>query len=84
MNISHVNIVNMEGRDQSQVKIKFKKFEKVKSVPKDVPESHNDDSQMGCGRMDRIWVISAQMVKQSILIFSPLPLADQVLSLVAM
>ena len=76
MNISHVNIVNMEGRDQSQVKIKFKKFEKVKSVPKDVPESHNDDSQMGCGRMDGIWVISAQMVKQSILIFSPLPLAD--------
>ena len=32
------------GRDQSQVKIKFKKFEKIKSVPKDVPESHNDDS----------------------------------------
>ena len=34
----------MGGRDQSQVKIKFKKFEKVKSVPKDVPKSHNDDS----------------------------------------
>ena len=32
------------GRDQSQVKIKFKKFKKVKSVPKDVPKSHNDDS----------------------------------------
>ena len=34
----------MGGRDQSQVKIKFKKFEKVKSVPKDVPKSHNDDN----------------------------------------
>ena len=43
INISHVNIENMGGRDQSQVKIKFKKFEKVKSVPKDVPKSHNDD-----------------------------------------
>ena len=43
INISHVNIVNMGGRDQSQVKIKFKKFEKSKSVPKDVPKSHNDD-----------------------------------------
>ena len=44
INISHVNIENMGGRDQSQVKIKFKKFEKVKSVPKDVPKSHNDDT----------------------------------------
>ena len=34
INISHVNIENMGGRDQSQVKIKFKKFEKIKSVPK--------------------------------------------------
>ena len=34
----------MGGRDQSQVKIKFKKFKKVKSVPKDVPKSHNDDT----------------------------------------
>ena len=33
----------MGGCDQSQVKIKFKKFKKVKSVPKDVPKSHNDD-----------------------------------------
>ena len=33
----------MGVRDQSQVKIKFKKFEKVKSVPKDIPKSHNDD-----------------------------------------
>ena len=33
----------MGGRDQSQVKIEFKKFEKIKSVPKDVPKSHNDD-----------------------------------------
>ena len=38
INISHVNIENMGGRDQSQVKIKFKKFEKVKSVPKHIPE----------------------------------------------
>ena len=44
INISHVNIENMGGRDQSQVKIKFKKFEKVKSVPKMYPKSHNDDS----------------------------------------
>ena len=34
INISHVNIESMGGRDQSQVKIKFKKFKKVKSVPK--------------------------------------------------
>ena len=34
INISHVNIENMGGRDQSQKKIKFKKFKKkVKSVP---------------------------------------------------
>ena len=32
INISHVNIEVMGGRDQSQVKIKFKKFEKTKSV----------------------------------------------------
>ena len=43
INISHVNIENMGGRDQSQVKIKFKKFKKIKSVPKDVPNSHNND-----------------------------------------
>ena len=34
INISHVNIENMGGCDQSQVKIKFEKFKKVKSVPK--------------------------------------------------
>ena len=34
MNISHVNTENMGGCDQSQKKIKFKKFKKVKSVPK--------------------------------------------------
>ena len=44
INISHVNIENMGGHDQSQVKIKFKKLEKTKSVPKNVPKSHNDDS----------------------------------------
>ena len=38
---------NMGVRDQSQVKIKFKKFEKSKSVPKDVPKSHNDDKGEG-------------------------------------
>ena len=43
INISHVNIENMGGRDQSQVKIKFKKFKKIESVPKDVPKSHNND-----------------------------------------
>ena len=41
--IGHVNIENMGGCDQSQVKIKFKKFENNKSIPKDVPKSHNDD-----------------------------------------
>ena len=41
IDISHVN---MGGCDQSQVKIKFKKFEKSKSVPGDIPKSHNDDS----------------------------------------
>ena len=44
INISHVNIENMGGHDQSRKKIKFKKFEKVKSVPKDVPKCHNDDT----------------------------------------
>ena len=43
INISHVNIENM-SRDQSQVKIEFKKFEKIKSVPIYVPKSHNDDT----------------------------------------
>ena len=43
INISHVNIENMGGRDQSRVKIKFKKFKKSKSIPIDVPKSHNDD-----------------------------------------
>ena len=38
----------MGGHDQSQVKIKFKKFEKTKSVPKDVPKSHNDDKMKRC------------------------------------
>ena len=33
----------MGGRDQSQVKIEIKKFEKMKSIPIDVPKSHNDD-----------------------------------------
>ena len=51
INISHVNIENMGGRDQSQLKIKFKKFEKVKSVPKDVPKSHNDDNGENIFRM---------------------------------
>ena len=44
INMSHVNIENMGGRDQSRMKIKFKKFEKVKSVPKDVPKCHIDDN----------------------------------------
>ena len=39
-----MNIENMGGCDQSQVKIKFKKFKKIRSVPKDVPKSHNDDT----------------------------------------
>ena len=46
INISHVIIENMGGCDQSQVKIKFKKFEKIKSVPKDVPKSHNNDKRV--------------------------------------
>ena len=46
ININHVNIENMGGRDQSQVKIKFKKFKKVKSVPEDVPKCHNDDTRL--------------------------------------
>ena len=41
----------MGGRDQSQVKIKFKKFEKVKSVPKDIPKSHNNDTRLCWGRL---------------------------------
>ena len=45
INISHVNIENMGGRDQSQVKNKVEKFQKVKSVPKDIPKSHNNDRE---------------------------------------
>ena len=51
INISHMIIENMGGRDQSQVKIKFKKFKKVKSVPKDVPKSHNDDNYLFLSRL---------------------------------
>ena len=32
------------------MKIKFKKFEKVKSVPKDIPKSHNDDRHESHGQ----------------------------------
>ena len=58
INISHVNIENMGGRDQSQVKIKFKKFEKSKSVPKDVPKSHNDDINVPIASTERpkLWL----------------------------
>ena len=46
INIGKRNIENMGGCDQSQVKIKFKKFEKTKSISIDIPKSHNDDSYM--------------------------------------
>ena len=59
----------MGGRDQSQVKIKFKKFEKVKSIPKDVPESHNDDT-MNTHRNKRSrsgdWVINKNNPKVAV------------------
>ena len=42
----------MGGRDQSQVKIKFKKFEKVKSIPENIPKSHNDDRCNDQGHLD--------------------------------
>ena len=49
INISHVNIENMGGRDQSQVKIEFKKFEKkVSPFRINVPKSHNDDKSELC------------------------------------
>ena len=45
INISHVNLENMGGCDQSQVKYKsLKSSKKSKSVPKDIPKSHNDDT----------------------------------------
>ena len=37
------------------MKIKFKKFEKVKSVPKDIPKSHNDDKKLRLRRVGDIW-----------------------------
>ena len=43
INISHVSIENMGGCDQSQKKIKKIKVQKIKSVPKYVTKSHNDD-----------------------------------------
>ena len=33
INISHVNIENMGGRDQSQIRDEMKKFKKIKSIP---------------------------------------------------
>ena len=46
INISHVNIENMGGHDQSQVKNKSLKIFKKKVSPfhKHVPKSHNDDT----------------------------------------
>ena len=43
LNISHVNIEDMGGRDQSQVKITLKSSKKVSPFQIDVPKSHNDD-----------------------------------------
>ena len=55
----------MGGRDQSQVKIKFKKFKKVKSVPNDVPKSHNDDTrwQSGPDTWDSVHRVNDQIKK---------------------
>ena len=46
INISHVSILNMGGRDQSQMKNKSLKSSKKKVSPfrNDVPKSHNDDT----------------------------------------
>ena len=44
INISHMNMENVGGHDQSQVKIKFKKFKKLSPFRKDIPKSHNDDT----------------------------------------
>ena len=44
----------MGGHDQSQIKMKFEKFEKVKSVPKDVPKSHNDDKRLPRASLDNV------------------------------
>ena len=46
INISHVNIENMGGRDQSQVKNKsLKSSKKLSPFRKHVPKSHNDDRE---------------------------------------
>ena len=41
-----MNIENVGGRDQSRVKIKFKKFEKLSPFPKTYQKSHNDDNEV--------------------------------------
>ena len=43
INISHVNIENMGGRDQSQVKIIIKSSKKVSPFRKTYQKSHIDD-----------------------------------------
>ena len=44
INISHVNIENMGGRDQSQVKNKvLKSSKKVRLSNENIPKSHNND-----------------------------------------
>ena len=55
INISHVNIENMGGRDQSQIK----SSKKVKSIPKGVPKSHNDNNRMD-PHMDPIKTFASQ------------------------
>ena len=50
INISHVNIENMGGRDQSQVKVKFKKISPFQIyVPKVIPMTVGvrEDGQRG-------------------------------------
>ena len=69
INISHVNIENMGGRDQSQIENEIKSFEKIKSVPKYIPKSHNDDNNddslwhfVPCVRTLIIWRLKFQDV----------------------
>ena len=44
ININHVNIENMGGRDQSQIENEIKSLKKLSPFRIDVPESHNDDT----------------------------------------
>ena len=71
-----MNIENMGGRDQSQMKNKsLKSSKKSKSVPKDVPKSHNDDSYvlLGGNIFDRKTIVFLDLVADPVVLYVHIP-----------